>query len=111
MNDPIDRNELRALLRERLETLERRLGRIRSDQRREQGPLDPDSQERAVELENAEVLDALDAVEGAELDQLHAALARLDADEFGACEKCGFTISMARLRAVPTAVTCRNCAA
>jgi DnaK suppressor protein len=110
MTEPIDLNEMRSLLGERLTALERRMGLIQSDRRREQGPLDPDSGERAVELENAEVLDALDAVEHKELEEVRAALARLDAGTLGTCEKCGFAISMARLRAVPAAVTCRNCA-
>jgi RNA polymerase-binding transcription factor DksA len=111
MTDPIDRNEIRTLIRERLATLEPRLGRIQSDRRREQGPLDADSEEQAVELENAPVLDVLDAVGHDELEELRAALARLDADEFGTCQKCGYAISMERLRAVPSARTCRSCAA
>ena len=87
--------EIRARIESQRRVLEQRLGRIRSDRRREQGPLDADSKEQVIELENAPVLDALD---------------RLDDGRFGRCASCGGRVSLARLRAVPTATRCRSCA-
>jgi DnaK suppressor protein len=103
-------HEVHNELKRRRETLERRLRRIGDDMRRSQGPLDADSQEQAVELENAPVLDALDASGHEELKEVHAALDRLAGDEFGVCSECGEDIPLGRLEAVPTARTCASCA-
>ena len=102
--------EIHDALENRRATLEGRLQRIGADMRRNQGPLDADSQEQAVELENAPVLDALDASGHDELAEVLAALARLAGGEFGACSKCGEDIPIDRLRAMPTARTCTTCA-
>lgn len=44
------------------------------------------------------------------LDDIDAALARLDAGTYGACESCGAAIAPGRLEARPTARTCITCA-
>jgi RNA polymerase-binding transcription factor DksA len=44
------------------------------------------------------------------LAEIDAALARLDAGEYGTCERCGRPIAPARLEARPTARTCVGCA-
>lgn len=104
------REEIRQELNRRLETLERRQGAIRRDRQRESGPLDRDSAEQAVELENAEVLDALDSEGRAELERIRAALEQIDRPTFGICSECSESIAPGRLRAVPTATRCRGCA-
>ncbi len=43
--------------------------------------------------------------------RITAALARLDADEFGYCLKCGDDIAPKRLKFDPTVPTCLTCAA
>jgi RNA polymerase-binding transcription factor DksA len=45
------------------------------------------------------------------LAEARAALDRLDARTFGACERCGHAISQARLNAIPYARFCISCAA
>jgi DnaK suppressor protein len=45
------------------------------------------------------------------LREIEAALARLDAGEYGVCERCGRRIAAARLEARPTARTCLACPA
>lgn len=45
------------------------------------------------------------------LAELEAALARLDAGDYGRCERCGRAIDPARLDARPEARTCIPCAA
>ena len=57
----------------------------------------------------AHVLSRLDGVERHRLDEIDAAQARLAAGTFGACERCGKAIPLARLRAVPAARLCVVC--
>lgn len=59
-----------------------------------------------------EVADTLSRLEGRErrqLDEVNAALARLEAGTFGVCEGCSSPIPLARLRAIPTARYCVEC--
>jgi RNA polymerase-binding protein DksA len=57
----------------------------------------------------ADVLARLDGAERLLLDEIDAAQARLAAGAFGVCERCGKSIPLARLRAVPTARLCVVC--
>jgi RNA polymerase-binding transcription factor DksA len=102
--------EIHDQLEERRTQLERRMQKIGDDVRRTQGPLDADSEEQAVELENAPVLDALDASGYDELGEIRAALERYAAGRFGVCSECGEEIAVERLRVVPTARCCVGCA-
>jgi len=78
------REEIREELGRRLQQLERRQAAIRSERRREQGPLDPDWKEQVVERENDEVLDALTAMRDANASQaLEAVLLVPGIDRFG----------------------------
>lgn len=45
-----------------------------------------------------------------ELDRIASALARIDAEEYGWCLKCGEAIAAARLDADPSATLCISCA-
>jgi RNA polymerase-binding transcription factor DksA len=44
------------------------------------------------------------------LDEINAAMARLDDGSYGVCEGCGRSIPLARLRARPQATRCISCA-
>lgn len=52
---------------------------------------------------------ALDAHESAELDQIDAALQRIEAGTYGQCIDCGVQIPAARLHAAPEAARCVPC--
>lgn len=52
---------------------------------------------------------ALDAHESAELDQIEAALQRIETGTYGECIDCGVHIPAARLQAVPEAARCVPC--
>lgn len=101
--------------RERLEgllaRLERRTHAVERDLRREAQPFSGDSQERAVELENQEVLEGLEAEGAGQIEQVRAALARIADGTWNRCADCGTTIPTARLDALPYATTCVRCAA
>ena len=100
--------QARNQLEQRLAQLTRRAGKIGSDLRRAPSP---DSEERATELENEEVLQRLDEETLAEVEQIRQALERMDAGTYGTCAKCGGEIGDARLAAIPSALTCVGCAA
>jgi DnaK suppressor protein len=63
-----------------------------------------------IQEEVAEVtLTALEEHERREMAGIQAALARIDAGTYGACEACGEAISPARLEAFPMARRCVRC--
>jgi DnaK suppressor protein len=83
-----------------------RAGKIAAD-RGERLP--QDSEERAVTLENADVLDALQREAIEEAAKVKAALERLRAGNYGTCTVCGEPIGASRLEAYPAAVRCIDC--
>lgn len=98
-------------LRVRLEELRRgllhRVGAIEADLRT---PKDPDAEEAATESENDEVLDQLDDKSRIEFDRVDASLQRIANDEYGVCIDCGKDIQLLRLKAIPWAARCVDCA-
>lgn len=98
---------IRSDLERRLHTLSRRVDRISDDLRR---AADRDWQERAIELQNDDVLEGLDDASRAEAAAIQAALRRIDAGTYGQCARCGRAIGDARLQALPFATTCVTCA-
>lgn len=100
--------KFRTLLQSKKTELEQRLTRIIENHRR---PLEADSEERASQLENQEVVDALGNEARLEIRQIDAGLARIKAGDYGVCEGCGARVSEARLRAQPHAMKCVECAA
>lgn len=98
---------LRARLEKKKEELTIRLERITENLRR---GYHPDSKERAKELEDSEVVDALGNEARAELRNISAALQRMDAGEYGVCIECGTEIDRGRIDAHPYAKQCIDCA-
>lgn len=86
--------------------LTRRLGKIEVDL---DATRDPDSEERATERENDEVLEGLGLQGQMELKAIDAALKRVAEGTYGTCVRCGNPISAERLEAVPHAALCRDC--
>jgi DnaK suppressor protein len=84
-----------------------RLERIKLNVRR---GVDADSEERAKQLEDQEVVDALGNEAREELTRVSQALDRLTTGTFGACLKCGADIGAKRLAAYPHAEDCISCA-
>lgn len=100
-----------AALRQQLEAkkaeLSGRLSRVTENVRR---GYHPDSKERAKELEDSEVVDALGNEARLEIAKINEALRRIDNDEYGICDECGADIDEARLSAHPYARKCIDCA-
>lgn len=101
------RDELRQELLRRKDELNARLERITANLRR---PLESDSKERAKQLEDSEVVDALGNDARSELRLLASTLKRMESGEFGICAGCGNNIGTERLRAYPYAEECIDCA-
>lgn len=98
---------LRQRLLGRKQELTERLERVTANLRR---GLEADSAERAQQLEDREVVDWLGNDARAELEQISAALRRMESGTFGVCSECGAAIDDARLEALPYARECIDCA-
>lgn len=98
---------LRRQLVHKKEELSARLERITANLRR---GYHPDSKERAKELEDSEVVDALGNEAREEILKISMALRRMDAGEYGICNECGLEIDRGRLEAHPYARKCIDCA-
>jgi CBS domain-containing protein len=98
---------VRAQLERRLDRVLARASAIEKDLR---SAHDPDSQERAIERENDDVLERLQVSEQAHIAQIREAIERIDVGCYDACEKCGSPVGEARHAALPEAVRCLACA-
>ncbi|MXO59002.1 TraR/DksA family transcriptional regulator [Altererythrobacter salegens] len=102
-----DLAKAKAMLEARLAELEERLDNIQRDL---DEPHDPDSSERAVQMEDDETLEAQAALAAQEIASVRRALDRVEDGDYGTCVKCGEEISENRLAARPEAALCINCA-
>ena len=100
-------DRLRGELLLKKDELTTRLERITANLRR---GYEADSKERAKQLEDSEVVDALGNEARAELNKISAALARMESGDFGICIECGASIDKNRVEAYPYALECIDCA-
>jgi RNA polymerase-binding protein DksA len=103
----IDENEVRKSLLAKRAQLVDRVGGTQATERREVAEGQNDN---AQLWEVSDVRDDLDNQASSELNQVNQALARLDAGEYGECTSCGEPIAAARLKALPYATLCIQCA-
>lgn len=99
--------DAKARLAEMLAELEARHQRIGEDLKE---PLDPDSSERAVEMEDDASLEGQATLLAREIASVKRALARIDDATYGECVRCGEDIAAARLESRPEAALCIDCA-
>lgn len=97
-------------LEERFAQLQMRLQKITVDVQHQAEPVSPDFAEQAVQLENDEVLTALDNSIRAEMEQIQESLARLKNGDYGICAICQKKIPLKRLAAMPHSIHCVSCA-
>jgi RNA polymerase-binding protein DksA len=103
----MDLEKIRRTLEARLQELMSEAKEIDSELREK---LDPDVEERAVELEDDEVLEGLGNAAVTEIGHIRQALRRIDDGSYGECASCGDKINEARLEALPHAMLCMKCA-
>jgi len=107
MNADAIRADLQKRRRAILETTQRaaaELDALRAAER------DPEFEEGAQTEHEAFTLSRLGETQRREIAQIDAALARLDAGEFGTCTDCEQEIDPRRLKALPYALLCTECA-
>jgi DnaK suppressor protein len=97
----------KARLEAQLAELEARATRIAEDLSE---PLNPDSSEQAVEMEDDASLEGQGALVAREIASVKRALARIEDGIYGECVRCGEDIAPARLEARPEAALCIDCA-
>ena len=103
--------EIEAQLREQLATLEGRLARITAHQMNTDREVSHDWPDRAIEVQNDEVVEALLPRTRVEIAAIRHALSRIAAGEALTCESCGKRIPSKRLAIIPETRHCASCAA
>lgn len=96
-----------ARLEEQLVELKARRVRIEGDLSE---PLNPDSSEQAVEVEDDASLEGQATLIEQEIGSVSRALERIAKGTYGECVRCGSDIAPARLEARPEAALCIGCA-
>jgi len=103
-----DFSKRRTVLESRLQELDVRLHQIDEELDSHNSK---DWEELATEREEDEVLEGMGLSGQAEIRMIKAALARMDAGEYGDCVDCGEVITSERLDVLPYTPFCRACAA
>jgi len=103
----IDLEKIRKQLEARLMELGVKVGEIEDDLR---SPHNADWEENATESAGDEVLDALESSALAEINQIRAALRRIEDGSYAECVTCGGEIAENRLAVLPYATQCIDCA-
>jgi len=103
-------DQIRRKLIDRRDEIKGRINKVDQDILHTNGPPNPDSGEQALERENDDVLEALGGLARSELEKINIALARIEQNEYGICTLCKKAIAAERLKAIPYADRCVNCA-
>jgi RNA polymerase-binding transcription factor DksA len=102
-----ERLSVRAQLEARLGLLKSRLKEIQRLLREHE---DDDLDEQIADLDDSDVLERLEHASRNEVLLIRTALRMMDEGMYGRCAVCGEEIGMRRLRALPAATTCIECA-
>ena len=109
-NQGVDQAQVKEVLLEQRATLLDRVRRLEKDIHHREEPIPADFAEQATELENKEVMEALDDDARRELRKIDRALKRMADGDYGECMSCGNDISPKRLQVLPWATLCIECA-
>jgi len=88
----------------------RRLHALEKDLHHTEQEVEKDFAEQATQMENQQVLEALDDEAKLQLNLINSALQRIEEGRYGICVSCGEQIATSRLDAVPYAKHCIDCA-
>ena len=102
-----DLDAARARLEAELAELQSRQQRIADDLSE---PLNPDSSEQAIEMEDDASLEGQGLLLNREIASVKRALVRIEDGTYGECARCGEDIAPGRLEVQPDAALCIDCA-
>lgn len=105
----VNAEQMRDRLLKRRDELKLRQASTERDLRHVEDPLLADSPERALQVQNDDVLECIDDAAVREIAEIDAALARIRGRHYGICSNCRKLIDPQRLLAVPQALTCVAC--
>jgi len=100
----LDLQRRRAVILETARRADAELDALRAAER------DPEFEEGAQTEHEAFTLSRLGETQRREIQQIDAAIARVDAGEYGVCRDCEQDIAPRRLAALPYALLCTECA-
>ena len=103
----MDKKERKLALESKQADLEKRLAAVTRDVTK---TLPSDFAEQATERENDDVLEEIARETQLSIQQIRAALRRLEDDGYGICASCGEDIAGQRLDALPETTFCVDCA-
>jgi len=109
--EPLNLEEIEAVLRERLDEVRARLAALKKPPERGSGigfgkRIGDGTTEAIGRFNDVGVADSLEAIES----RLERALEKLDDGTYGICDGCGTKIPAGRLRSVPESALCVQCA-
>ena len=102
--------DAKKALMEKQQELQSRVERTHKHIHNKDEPVSAKFSEQATEMENAELVYALDEEGRMELNQIQHAFERIESGDYFDCVSCGKPIGEARLEAIPFADKCINCA-
>ncbi|EAT11312.1 TraR/DksA family transcriptional regulator [Bermanella marisrubri] len=106
----IDACEIDVRLRKKQHELEIRASKLSEELTRYNIEVSKDSEDRAQQLENEEVAEAIAQETQQELQQIKHAILRLKQGQYQVCELCQQSIEPERLLALPYTALCASCA-
>lgn len=103
-------DQVKKQLQSLREDYTRRIDAIQIDSHHKEEPVEKDFAEQATQSENDDVLAALDDEAQHMVMHIDAALSRISNGTYGICTACGEQIAKERLKALPFAELCIQCA-
>ena len=103
-------DQIKSRLLELKQELESRTSRTHKHIYQKEEPVSANFNEQVKEMENDELVRALETEGLEEIAQINKALQRIESGSYGQCQDCGEMIGEARLQALPYAEFCINCA-
>ncbi len=102
--------EIKQTLLEKQQEIMSRVDRTHHHIHHRDEPVSADFSEQVTEMENEEIIHALDGEGRLELKKIKQALERLESGDYPYCSRCGAEIGEQRLVALPEADQCISCA-
>lgn len=103
-------DQIKSSLIELKQELESRISRTHKHIYQKDEPVSANFNEQVKQMENDELVRALESEGLEEIAQIDKALKRIEDGGYGQCQECGEKIDEARLEALPYAEFCINCA-